>query len=281
MQRLAVAEHGEGHPRGVEQLGHRAGRLLRAVLVARRRSRPRTATRRRTPSRRPGRATLTGNGRSLAQSSRARAPMPHGLPLLSRFLNRPPSSARERRLDERLVAPHVDDVVDVLDVDRALLDARAAGRARPQHVLVDDGIRAVRVVCRQRQSASRSRCRRRAVSADHETRPLDRVVQPCVLRSSRRDRRQRLLGVAVVGGEGRRYGALASAWSRSAMMSSLGDSGLSVFHAGHCDWQRPHSVHVEKSSRPFQVKSSTAPTPSASPSSRSSIGSMSNGLPPT
>ena len=65
------------------------------------------------------------------------------------------------------------------------------------------------------------------------------------------------------------------------MMSSLGDSGLSVFHAGHCDWQRPHSVHVEKSSRPFQVKSSTAPTPSASPSSISSMASMSNGRPPT
>jgi len=29
-------------------------------------------------------------------------------------------------------------VVDVLDVDRALLDAGAAGGARPQHVRVDD-----------------------------------------------------------------------------------------------------------------------------------------------
>ena len=60
-------------------------------------------------------------------------------------------------------------------------------------------------------------------------------------------------------------------------MSSLGESGFSVFHAGHCDWQRPHSVQVEKSSRPFQVKSSTAPTPSVSPSSSSSMASMSNG----
>ena len=42
------------------------------------------------------------------------------------------------------------------------------------------------------------------------------------------------------------------------MMSSLGDSGFSVFHAGHWLWQRPHSVHVVKSSRPFQVKSSDA-----------------------
>ena len=35
------------------------------------------------------------------------------------------------------------------------------------------------------------------------------------------------------------------------MMSSLGDSGFSVFHAGHWDWQRPRSVHEAKSSMPF------------------------------
>src|SRR3712207_9324600 len=41
-------------------------------------------------------------------------------------------------LDEHLVAAHVLDVVDVLDVDRALLDAGAAVGAAPQHVGVDD-----------------------------------------------------------------------------------------------------------------------------------------------
>ena len=51
---------------------------------------------------------------------------------------------------------------------------------------------------------------------------------------------------------------MACAWSRSAMTSSLGESGLSVFHAGHWLWQRPHSVHVVKSSSPFQVKSHLA-----------------------
>jgi hypothetical protein len=65
------------------------------------------------------------------------------------------------------------------------------------------------------------------------------------------------------------------------MMSSFGDSGLSVFHAGHWLWQRPHSVHVVKSSSPFQVKSSTLPTPREVSSSRSSIASMSKGLPAT
>ena len=54
------------------------------------------------------------------------------------------------------------------------------------------------------------------------------------------------------------------------MITSLGDSGLPVFHAGHCDWQRPHSVHVAKSSIPFQVKSSTFPRPNVASSGGSS-----------
>ena len=44
----------------------------------------------------------------------------------------------ELGLHEHLVAPHVDDGVDVLDVDRALLHAGAAGGAGPEHVGVDD-----------------------------------------------------------------------------------------------------------------------------------------------
>ena len=67
--------------------------------------------------------------------------------------------------------------------------------------------------------------------------------------------------------------------SRSAMISSLGDSGFSVFHAGHWSWQRPHSVQVAKSSMPFQEKSSIVPTPSFASSSRSSMSSRVIGLP--
>ncbi len=83
----------------------------------------------------------------------------------------------------------------------------------------------------------------------------------------------------------RRKGALALLCSRSDIMSSLGESGLSVFHAGHCDWQRPHSVQVVKSSRPFQVKSSALPTPrtggsaSSSSSAIASIASSVKGSP--
>src|ERR1035438_3885247 len=45
---------------------------------------------------------------------------------------------RESRLDQHLVAAHVRDVVDVLDVDWALLDTRTAVRTGPQHIRVDD-----------------------------------------------------------------------------------------------------------------------------------------------
>ncbi len=74
-------------------------------------------------------------------------------------------------------------------------------------------------------------------------------------------------------------GPAAYAWSRSAMISSLGDSGFSVFHAGHCDWQRPHSVQVAKSRMPFQEKSSTLPTPKLVSSSISSMSSSDRGTP--
>ena len=32
-------------------------------------------------------------------------------------------------------------------------------------------------------------------------------------------------------------------WSRRFMISSFGESGLPVFHAGQAFWHRPHSVH--------------------------------------
>src|SRR3954453_3290517 len=81
--------------------------------------------------------------------------------------------------------------------------------------------------------------------------------------------------------DARRYGALLYACSRRFITTSFGDSGLSVFQAGHCDWPRPHSVQVVKSSRPFQVKSSILPTPSGESSSSSSMFSKSIGLPLT
>ncbi|PQM46282.1 hypothetical protein C1Y40_03548 [Mycobacterium talmoniae] len=60
------------------------------------------------------------------------------------------------------------------------------------------------------------------------------------------------------------------------MISNFGDNGLPVFQAGHCDWHRPHSVQVAKSSMPFQVKSSILPRPNTASSGGSS---KSMGLP--
>lgn len=54
------------------------------------------------------------------------------------------------------------------------------------------------------------------------------------------------------------------------MMRSFGESGLPVFQAGHCDWQRPHSVQVEKSRMPFQENCSTWETPKTASSAGSS-----------
>src|SRR5690606_39733964 len=80
-----------------------------------------------------------------------------------------------------------------------------------------------------------------------------------------------------------RYGACSYRWSRRSVTSFLGDRGLPVFQAGHCDWQRPHSVQVVKSSRPFQLTSVMVSTPngwvSGSAVSKSAgLPSMSMGL---
>jgi hypothetical protein len=53
-------------------------------------------------------------------------------------------------------------------------------------------------------------------------------------------------------------------------VTTLGDSGLPVIQAGHCDWHLPHSVQVAMSSRPFQEKSSIFPRPNTSVSGSAS-----------
>ena len=65
--------------------------------------------------------------------------------------------------------------------------------------------------------------------------------------------------------------AEANMLSRRSMMSSLGESGLSVVQAGQADWQRPHSVQVAKSSICFQVKCPISPTPNTVSSSTFSM----------
>ena len=82
--------------------------------------------------------TGISKSRLSVHSSRFAAPRPQGSPRFSTLRSMSAGLGREARLDQHLVAAHVDDGVDVLDVDRALLDARPAGRARPEHVLGDD-----------------------------------------------------------------------------------------------------------------------------------------------
>ena len=68
--------------------------------------------------------------------------------------------------------------------------------------------------------------------------------------------------------------ALSIAVSRTSVMNFLGLSGLLVFQAGHCSWQRPHSVQVAASRSMVHGTSWAVPTPTVS--SRSMVGSLPN-----
>ena len=50
-------------------------------------------------------------------------------------------------------------------------------------------------------------------------------------------------------------------------MSSFGDSGLPVFHAGQTSWHRPHSVQLNRSSSCFFDRSAAVATPNRRSSS--------------
>ena len=67
-----------------------------------------------------------------------RSTEPPGVALVLDVAQHEAGLGRELGLHQHLVAPHVDDGVDVLDVHRALLDARPTGGARPQDIGIDD-----------------------------------------------------------------------------------------------------------------------------------------------
>ena len=255
---LAVAEDREGDPGLVEQLGHGAGGLLGAVLVGAGAADPEQVV------------DVVGGLDVLAEDldleRQVLGPVEPGagghaprVALVLEVLEQAAELVGERALDEVLVAAHVDDRVDVLDVDRALLDAGAAGGAGPQHVLVDDRVGPVRVVGRERVGD--------VVAGVADQRHL-----------GQRWRRPRRSAVALgLGGEQPRR---------------LGVRVVAQRHHEHLGRQRLVGVPGRalalaaaalgagvKSSRPFQVKSSTLPTPSAASSSRSSMFSKSTGSP--
>ena len=120
----------------VEHPGGGLGRPCGPARRGRRRSRPSRGTRRR----RGSSPVITGTSKSRLSSplgalGAAEAPR---VALVLDVAQHEAGLGRELGLHQHLVAAHVDDGVDVLDVDRALLDARAAGGAGPQHVGVDD-----------------------------------------------------------------------------------------------------------------------------------------------
>ena len=134
---LAVAEHAEGDAGHVEQLGDGAGGLLGAVLVRAGAADPEQ------PVDRLERLEVLADDRDVELE--ALGPVHPGrgrhvprVALVLQALEELVELGGEVRLDEHLVAAHVHDVVDVLDVDGALLDAGAARGAVPQDVLVDD-----------------------------------------------------------------------------------------------------------------------------------------------
>ena len=133
---LAVAEDEELHPGGGQQFGDRLGGLLGPVVQGAGAADPEQVLE-------PGEAVHV-----LAVDRDVEIDLVDpGEPLLGvlsprvalgfQVLVEPAEFAGELRLHHHLVAAHIHDVVDVLDVHRALLDARPAGGARPQHVRVD------------------------------------------------------------------------------------------------------------------------------------------------
>ena len=136
---LALAEHHELHARDVEQLGDGLGGALRAVLEGAGAADPEQVV------------DVVRDGVLAVHAEHADVEVDLGDPrvaprgvhaprvaLVLDVLEQAVELARELGGDHHLVAAHVDEVVDVLDVDRALVDARAARRARPERVLVDD-----------------------------------------------------------------------------------------------------------------------------------------------
>ena len=134
---LALAENHEVHRGDVEELGDRLGGLLRAILVCACATDPEEVLET------LERFDVGTEDRDLdvhlvdPVGARRRVLTP-GVALVLEVLEHARELGREVGLDEHLVAAHVDDVVDMLDVDGTLLDARTAGGAAPQGFGVDN-----------------------------------------------------------------------------------------------------------------------------------------------
>ena len=134
---LARSEDREGHARRVQQLGDGGAGLLRCVVVGTRAAHPEQVV-----DLRGVLDVLADDGDVEVQLLRPvhalAGRLVVGVGLGFHAAERAAQLAGERALHEDLVAAQVEDVIDVLDVDGALLDASTAVRAIPQDLLGDD-----------------------------------------------------------------------------------------------------------------------------------------------
>ena len=128
--RLARAEDREVDARGGRAASPSSARPRARARRTTRRSRPSTGI---SGTGSPGSSTRTSS--PSVQAARSACGLPHGFALALDVAQHRLGLAREARLDHHQVAPQVDDVVDVLDVDRARLHAGAARHAVPRHLL--------------------------------------------------------------------------------------------------------------------------------------------------
>ncbi|SHX91048.1 Uncharacterised protein [Mycobacteroides abscessus subsp. abscessus] len=135
---LVRAQHEELRPGQSQQLGDGLGGLLGAILVGARAADPEQVLE-------VGEAVdILAEHRHVEVDlfdpvETVLGVLAPGVAFVLQILEQPRELAGELRLDEHLIAAHVDDVVDVLDIDGALLDAGTAGGAAPQHLVIDHG----------------------------------------------------------------------------------------------------------------------------------------------
>ena len=136
---LAIAEHHEVHAGDVEQLGHGLGGALRAILEGTGAADPEQVV------------DILGDGLFAVRAEHPHLEVDLGHPVVAvagvhapgvalglDVLEQAVELGRELGRDHDLIAAHVGDVVDVLDVDRALVHAGAAHGAAPENIFIDD-----------------------------------------------------------------------------------------------------------------------------------------------
>ena len=145
-----LAQHGKVDAGGVENFGKIARRLLRARIGGGRAAHP--------PQNIRLRVLLDGRHvEALAQSSRDSGARFHGLPWRSMPLKACLSCVGKGVLHQHLVAADVEDVAHRLVVDRADLDARAAGGAGPHRFGADGKVEQADLAILVRRRVSRLR----------------------------------------------------------------------------------------------------------------------------